>query len=143
MKNCTHCHAPHNRPAPLCQRCYQYLRRHPEGYYPIPPKGVMQYASNGDPICHECGAAYSKLGLHIRQVHNLTIIEYKDKHNLLHSTQLTSDYYKDKMRYYNKKHYRKVVKKNLLKKGVATRFRVGQIVPGRGKHIKYDKESNM
>lgn len=138
MRTCTECGQSHNRTAPLCQRCYIYFRKHPEGYYPIPPKGSLSFATNGDPICHECGGAYSKLGNHIRQVHDMTIIEYKDKHNLLHNTQLTSEKYKTKMRNYTKKYYRKVVKKNLIKKGILTRFKVGQIVIGRGKHIKND-----
>jgi hypothetical protein len=135
------CNTSHNRTSPLCQRCYAYLRKHPEGYYPIPPKGVLTFALNGDPICHVCGGAYSKLGAHITQVHNMTPLEYKDTFNLLHNTKLTSERYKTKMRQYNKKYYRKVVKKNLLKKGVFTRFKIGQFVPGRGKHIKHE-ESN-
>lgn len=138
MRTCTECGHTHTRTAPLCQRCYMYFRKHPEGYYPIPPKGSLSFATNGDPICHECGGAYSKLGNHIRQVHDMTIIEYKDKHNLLHNTQLTSEKYKTKMRNYTKKYYRKVVKKNLIKKGILTRFKIGQLVPGRGKHIKND-----
>ena len=141
MKSCTICGGSHKRTAPTCQRCYTYFKRHPEGYYPIPPKGTLTFATNGDLICHVCGGAYSKLGNHIRQVHNMTINEYKDEYNLLHSTQLTSEKYKTKMRSYTKKYYRKVVKKNLIKKGVATRFRKGQVVPGRGKHIK-NEESN-
>ena len=109
MRTCTECGQTHNRTAPLCQRCYMYFRKHPQGYYPIPPKGSLSFATNGDPICHECGGAYSKLGNHIRQVHDMTIIEYKDKHNLLHNTQLTSEKYKTKMRNYTKKYYRKVM----------------------------------
>lgn len=136
MKACIQCNTLHSRPSSLCYRCYTYLRKHPEGYYPIPSDGVMEYALNGDPICHECGAAYAKLGQHISNHHDMTPTEYKDKHNLLHNTRLTNASYQEKMRNYNKKHYRKVVKKNLLKGGVLTRFRVGQIVPGRGKHIK-------
>lgn len=138
MRTCAECGQTHNRTAPLCQRCYMYFRKHPEGYYPIPPNGSLSFATNGDPICHECGGAYSKLGNHIRQVHDMTIIEYKDKHNLLHNTQLTSEKYRTKMRNYTKKYYRKVVKKNLIKKGILTRFKIGQLVPGRGKHIKND-----
>lgn len=138
MRTCTECGQTHNRTAPLCQRCYTYFRKHPEGYYPLPPKGSLSYATNGDPICHVCGGAYSKLGNHIRQVHDMTIIEYKDTYNLLHNTQLTSEKYKTKMRAYTKKYYRKVVKKNLIKKGISTRFRLGQFVAGRGRHIKHE-----
>ena len=136
MRTCTQCGSSHKRNAPLCQRCYSYFKKHPEGYYPIPPKGVLLFATNGDPICHICGGAYSKLGNHIRQVHHMTILDYKDTYKLLHSTQLTSANYKTKMQYYNRKYYRKVVKKNLIKHGAATRFRIGQVVSGRGKHIK-------
>ena len=141
MRKCTNCFTSHKRNAPLCQRCYQYFKKHPEGYYPIPPKGTLSFATNGDPICHICGGAFSKLGNHIRHVHSMTTKEYKDQYNLLHNTQLTSERYKNKMRHYTKKYYRKVVKKNLLKKGVSTRFRIGQIVPGRGRHIKNETDN--
>jgi hypothetical protein len=70
----------------------------------------------------------------------MTITEYKDLYDLLHNTQLTSERYKNKMSHYTKKYYRKVVKKNLLKKGASTRFRIGQLVPGRGRHIKNDNK---
>ena len=29
-----------------CQKCYNYLRKHPEGLYDLPPKGEVVYASN-------------------------------------------------------------------------------------------------
>lgn len=135
MRVCPQCGVEHNRTAPLCQPCYMYLRRHPEGVYPLPPKGVVELAINGDVICHECGMAYPKLGNHIRFKHNMTQREYKDKHGLLYSTQLTNAKYKKKMRKYVKKHYAKVVSSNLIKKGESTRFQKGQIVPGRGRHL--------
>ena len=138
MKLCKECGQEHTRTSAICQRCYLYFKKHPEGFYSIPPKGRLSFAVNGDPICHICGGAYAKLGNHIAQVHKMSIVEYKDTFNLLHSTQLTSEKYKTKMRTYTKKYYRKVVKKNLIKKGERTRFRIGQIVFGRGKHIKND-----
>lgn len=134
MKKCTICNSPHKRASSTCQRCYQYNRKHPEGRYFLPPYGLIQYASNGDPICHICGEAHSKLGSHILNFHFMYIKDYKDMFGLLHSEKLTNKSYQNKMRQYTKKYYRRVVKKNLLKHGRATRFQIGQEVIGRGKH---------
>lgn len=111
-----------------CPSCYAYLRKHPEGWYDLPAYGVVELATNGDPICHECGAAHQKLGEHICQKHNMDVRDYKEKHGLYFSTQLTNEKYKDKMRGHVKRHYRKAVKKNLLKGGKSTRFKKGQIL---------------
>ena len=132
---CSHCNTPISR-GTMCSACYAYLRKHPEGWYPLPPKGEIQLASNGDIICHICGAAYPKLGNHISFKHHMTPTEYKDAFNLYHSAQLTNERYKKKMRKYTKKYYKKVVKKNLIKRGRSTRFLQGKEVIGRGRHIK-------
>ena len=72
MKQCQMCGGNNTTTGKYCNTCYSYLRKHPEGDYPLPPKGVIHYASNGDPICHICGQAHRKLGNHIRFKHNIT-----------------------------------------------------------------------
>lgn len=105
-----------------CQKCYNYLRRHPEGTYPLPPKGVVARATNGDFICHICGKAYCKLGNHIFQCHHMSQKAYREEFGLYHNTRLCHDAYHSKMREYNVKYYDKVVKQNLIVGGQSTRI---------------------
>ena len=121
----------------MCQKCYNYMKAHPEGVYPLPNAGEVKYAINGDPICHICGMAYRKLGSHIYNKHHLTQKEYRERFKLYHSTRLTNQDYKTMMHMYNTKYYDLVVKKNLIEGGVSTRVSKTNILPGRklGKEI--------
>lgn len=136
---CIYCGCEVDRRADTCQACYTYLRKHPEGFpSTLPPKGELIFNDKDEVQCHVCGLFYSKLGGHIRQKHHMNITEYKDTYGLYHSVSLCGSKYKDKMRTYIKKYYRRVVKKNLIKHGKKTRYIKGQEVIGRGKHIKKD-----
>lgn len=104
-----------------CQKCYNYLYNHPEGLYPLPSKGSIYYAPNGDPICHICGKAMRKLGSHIALAHKITQQEYRERFGLYHNTKLANSDYQDTMRKYNKQYSEIVVKDNLLKNGINTR----------------------
>lgn len=121
-----------------CQKCYNYLRIHPEGRYKLPPKGEVHYASNGDPICHICGMAYRKLGNHIAFRHHMTQNEYREKFKLYHNTKLSNTEYKDLMRQYTKDNYNQVVVENLVLGGIGTRTSEKNNLPGRklGGYIK-------
>lgn len=143
MRTCSDCGLEFSgRASNLCQRCYQYYRRHPEGKYPIPEDGVITYADNGDIVCHECGKAYPKLIQHVYYTHHMSHNEYCDKHKFLHNTKFTAVDYQDKMRTYSALYADKVIKDNLLIKGQSTRFIPGQDVPGRGHHIKKGGDLN-
>lgn len=122
MKQCQTCSGNNTTTGKYCNTCYSYLRRHPEGEYPLPPKGVIHYASNGDPICHICGQAHRKLGNHIRFKHNMTQNEYRDMFQLYHNTRLSNYEYIENMSQINNKHKDIVVKENLIKCGVKTRI---------------------
>ena len=122
MKQCQMCGGNNTTTGKYCNACYSYLRKHPEGEYPLPPKGVIHYASNGDPICHICGQAHRKLGNHIRFKHNMTQNEYRDMFRLYHNTRLSNYEYIENMSQINNKHKDIVVKKNLIKCGVKTRI---------------------
>lgn len=116
----------------VCMRCYQYLKKHPEGTYPVPPVGTVYYAPNGDPICHICGQAHAKLGQHIFYVHNIKAPEYKKMFGLRPAFKLTNQDYSHKMRDYTYQYKDKVIMDNLVKAGKHTRFVKGQDVPNRG-----------
>ena len=137
VRYCNLCGEVSDTTGKYCQKCYLYLKVHPEGVYKLPPKGEVHYAPNGDPICHICGMAYRKLGNHIAFRHHLTQEAYRELFNLYHNTKLSNDEYKETMREYNKRDYDKVVKENLIKGGVHNRT-TNLILPGRrlGGYIK-------
>ena len=130
-KNCPLCGGIKDTTGKYCQKCYNYLKIHPEGVYPLPNKGEVVYAPNGDPICHICGMAYRKLGNHIRFKHNISQTIYRETFGLYHNTRLSNDEYKCTMRRYNKDNYDKVVKDNLLKGGAKTRTSSTNVLPGK------------
>lgn len=123
-----------------CNTCYGYLRRHPEGVYPLPPDGEIYYANNGDVICHECGQAHRKLGGHIINKHKMSQQKYRDKHKLYHNTKLSNKDYIKKMKEYNDEYKEIVVYKNLIEYGTNTRMTSEYNTPGRKRQGKI-KES--
>lgn len=138
IRTCLLCGGHNDTTGKYCQKCYMYLKLHPEGVYPLPPKGEVVYAPNGDPICHICGMAYRKLGNHIFNRHGITQNQYREMFKLYHNTKLSNKEYQDTMRKYNKDNYDVVVVENLIKGGVDTRVSENNILPGRklGGYIK-------
>ena len=122
MKQCQFCGGVNKTTGRYCNTCYSYLRRHPEGRYPLPPKGVVHYAPNGDAICHICGEAQRKLGSHIAHRHHMSQNEYRDMFELYHNTRLSNYEYINNMSQINNKYKDKVVKENLIKCGINTRI---------------------
>ena len=122
VKECQLCGGVNKTTGKYCNTCYRYLRKHPEGRYSLPPKGVIHYASNGDVICHICGEAQRKLGSHIAYRHHMSQNEYRDMFELYHNTRLSNYEYINNMSQINNKHKDKVVKENLIKCGINTRI---------------------
>ena len=122
VKECQFCGGVNKTTGKYCNTCYGYLRKHPEGRYPLPPKGVVYYAPNGDAICHICGEAQRKLGSHIAHRHHMSQNEYRDMFELYHNTRLSNSEYINNMSQINNRHKDKVVKENLIKCGVNTRI---------------------
>ena len=58
----------------MCQSCYNYFRNGGT-INPLPDKGRIEYDAHGKVICHICGKAYTRLGSHVRESHNMTIEE--------------------------------------------------------------------
>ena len=122
VKECQFCGGVNKTTGKYCNTCYGYLRKHPEGRYPLPPKGVVYYAPNGDVICHICGEAQRKLGSHIAYRHHMSQNEYRDMFELYHNTRLSNYEYINNMSQINNKHKDRVVKENLIKCGINTRI---------------------
>ena len=122
VKECQFCGGVNKTTGKYCNTCYGYLRKHPEGRYPLPPKGMVHYAPNGDTICHICGEAQRKLGSHIAHRHHMSQNEYRDMFELYHNTRLSNSEYINNMSQINNRHKDKVVKENLIKCGVNTRI---------------------
>ena len=122
MKQCQMCGGNNTTTGKYCNTCYSYLRKHPEGRYPLPPKGVIYYAPNGDAICHICGEAQRKLGSHIAHRHHMSQNEYRDMFGLYHNTRLSNYEYIENMSQINNKYRDIVVKENLIKGGTKTRI---------------------
>ena len=122
VKECQFCGGVNKTTGKYCNTCYGYLRKHPEGRYSLPPKGVVHYAPNGDVICHICGEAQRKLGSHIAYRHHMSQNEYRDMFELYHNTRLSNYEYINNMSKINNKHKDKVVKENLIKCGINTRI---------------------
>lgn len=131
IRICKLCGESFEAPGFCCQSCYTYLRNHPEGIYPLPKKGEIGYAENGDPICHICGMAYRKLGNHIYNKHHISQNDYREMFGLHHNTKLSHTDYTKQMKEYNTKYYDKVVKENLIKGGITTRISDNNILNGR------------
>lgn len=131
MKKCQICGGENKTTGRYCNTCYGYLRKHPEGRYPLPPKGAIYYAPNGDPICHICGEAQRKLGNHIAFRHHMTQNEYRDKFHLYHNTRLSNYEYIKNMSKINNKYKDIVVKENLVNHGKNTRINHNNGLSGR------------
>ena len=122
VKECQFCGGVNKTTGKYCNTCYGYLRKHPEGRYPLPPKRMVHYAPNGDTICHICGEAQRTLGSHIAHRHHMSQNEYRDMFELYHNTRLSNYEYINNMSQINNKYKDKVVKENLIKCGVNTRI---------------------
>ena len=133
MKRCKICNdiIPSYHNSNICQSCNTYYKNHPEGEYPLPPKGEVHYAKNGDVICHICGRAYRKLGSHIRNKHKLAQNDYRDMFGLYHNTKLSNNEYISIMQTHNDKNKDTVVNQNLIKSGFNTRMTDIYNTPGR------------
>ena len=79
-----------------CQGCYNYFRKGGT-VNPLPSAGCITYDVHGKVVCHICGRAYTRLGSHINESHNMTIAEYKESFGLCKRTKTTEKSYSDMM----------------------------------------------
>ena len=105
----------------MCQGCYNYFHRGGE-IHPLPQHGRIERDSEGKVICHICGRSYTRLGSHVRESHNLSIAEYKEKFGLCTRANTTEKTYSTVMRSLALKHnmderLRNIGKQTRIKKG--------------------------
>ena len=79
-----------------CQGCYKYF--HSGGKVnPLPERGVIAHDDLGNVVCHICGRAYKRLGSHIKESHDMTIKEYKERFGLCECSKTTERNYSKMM----------------------------------------------
>ena len=115
----------------MCQSCYHYFRKGGT-VNPIPEKGMIKYDINGKVICHICGRAYTRLGSHVKESHDMTIEEYKEKFGLCKRAKTTESSYSNMMHRYAKEYK---MDEHLLVVGQATRIKCGQTDMRKGKKV--------
>ena len=115
----------------LCQGCYLYFKNGGT-INPIPDKGVIEYDINGKVVCHICGRAYTRLGSHVKESHDMTIEEYKEEFGLCKRAKTTESSYSKTMSHHA---YANNMDQQLLVVGRATRIKKGQNDKRKGKQV--------
>ena len=115
----------------MCQGCYHYFKNGGT-INTLPDKGRIKHDTNGRVICHICGRAYTRLGSHVRESHNMTIEEYKEEFGLCKRAKTTESSYSKIM-----SHHAKINKmdEQLIFYGQATRIKNGQTDMRKGKKV--------
>lgn len=115
----------------LCQGCHHYF--HNGGTInPIPEKGTISYDVNGKVVCHICGRAYTRLGSHVKESHNMTINEYKEEFGLCKRAKTTESSYSKIMSKHAKINN---MDQQLISVGANTRIKKGQTDMRKGKKV--------
>lgn len=115
----------------MCQSCYHYFRNGGT-VNPIPEKGRIKYDINGRVICHICGKAYTRLGSHVKESHDMTIEEYKEEFGLCKRAKTTESSYSKVMSQHAKING---MDQQLIMCGKDTRIQKGQTDMRKGKKV--------
>ena len=131
--NCTKCGKHTTKSyAGMCQSCYRYY--HGGGIdNPLPALGKIEYDHRGYVICHICGRAYKRLGSHIKESHQMTIAEYKEKFELCNKSKTTEKNYSQHM---HDLAYKYDMPKQLILTGRDTRVKKGEKDKRLGKKVR-------
>ena len=87
--------------------------------------GKVEYDEEGYPICEICGGSFKRVAAHARQKHDVSAREYKQMFGLDVKKGICSKESRDLARERLFENYDVSVKKNLIKKGSKSRFKVG------------------
>lgn len=90
-----------------------------------PDYGKVVHTPDGRVVCHICGKAFTKLGAHVVQKHEMTSREYKEMYGLDVGKGLITDEHRMHLRGCVMRNYDKVVAQNLIECGDSTRFVAG------------------
>ena len=88
-------------------------------------KGVIRYDEDGNPICEICNKSFKRVISHVRQKHDMNEREYKKTFGYDLKKGICSKKSAELSREKVFENYEKVVEKNLIKKGVKSRFTDG------------------
>ena len=120
----------------MCQGCYNYFKN--GGHiYPLPEHGRIVYGDDGKVICHICGRAYTRLGSHVKESHDMTIDEYKEMFGICRRTKTTESSYSDKMHNYSEKYN---MSERLIEVGKSTRIKKGDNTMRKGKEVRLQEK---
>jgi hypothetical protein len=115
----------------MCQGCYNYFRKGGT-VNPLPEHGRIKHDATGKVICHICGRAYTRLGSHVKESHDMTIEEYKEKFGLCKRAKTTEGCYSSTMRNHAMNNN---MNERLLRAGRSTRIKKGQVDMRKGKKV--------
>lgn len=87
--------------------------------------GKIEYDDEGKPICEICGESFKRVTAHARQKHSVSAREYKQMFGLDLRKGICSRESRELSRERLFENYDVSVKRNLLKKGSKSRFKVG------------------
>jgi len=87
--------------------------------------GIIEYNHLGKPICEICGKPYDRVLSHVRQKHNMDEKSYKKKFGFDLTKGICSKDSALKTRIQTLKNFDKCVGKNLIDRGVNSRFEKG------------------
>lgn len=116
----------------MCQSCYRYFK---EGgtINPLPEHGRIAYDANGRVICHICGRAYTRLGSHVKESHEMTIDGYKEMFGLCKRSRTTESSYSNMMHNYSEKYN---MSERLTEAGKGTRIKKGDTAMRKNKRVR-------
>lgn len=135
MKRCKSCNkdiTKEDRYGGYCQSCYNYFRKGGT-INSLPEKGVIAKDDRGYIVCHICGKAYKRLGSHIKESHNMTILEYKAEFGLCNNARTTENNYSKHM---HNLAYEHNMPEMLKQAGQATRIKKGEKDKRFGKKVR-------
>lgn len=124
--NCTSCNkelTPANTYSRrLCKACHNYFGKGGT-INPLPDPGTIAHDERGYVVCHICGRAYKRLGTHVKQSHDMTIKEYKERFGLCNNAKTTEANYSRMMHDYA---YQYNMPEQLRITGTNTRIKPGE-----------------
>jgi len=95
--------------------------------------GVIEYDDDGNPICEICKKSFKRVLSHVRQKHDMNEREYKLKFGFDLTKGICSEESSEASRIMVYQNYDRCISKNLIRKGVKTRYKKGD--PGRTKDM--------
>lgn len=82
MPSCTICGKYIKKDIIYCKHCLKYLKEGNAIYRPDSTKGEQLILGNGRRVCKICGKSYESLSQHIKNLHKITVKDYRQMFNI-------------------------------------------------------------